>query len=60
MFTENFHGTLENCKNSESLAQQILPHLWYILYVSALNFTITDMLHYNLLIVLIMHDQVRN
>ena len=27
---ENFHGTLKNCKNYESLAQQIFPRLRYI------------------------------
>ena len=26
----NFHGTLKNCKNCKSLAQQIFPHLRYI------------------------------
>ena len=30
VFTENFHGALENCKNHESLAQWIFPHLQYI------------------------------
>ena len=28
---KNFHGTLEHYKNCRSLAQQIFPHLWYIL-----------------------------